>query len=119
MYTPTKVTTIDGHTCLSDSEEWRLYCEVMTIFRRTQEDRQFHMERIAKMRGKVGHDALEAEMNRLEPHYLLSMATREMRRSYLSQVERYRSRVARDRLEQRIVELWEAKKRVAEATNVT
>lgn len=113
-YKPSVKTTIDGRECLDDSEEWRCYCEALTNLRRPMEGRKEHFEKIAKFRGVAGLQILEAEMSRIEPHFILGMPNRDVRRAYLRQVEYHRGPVVRERLERRIVEAWEAQKLAAD-----
>lgn len=108
---PTMITTIDGRQVLSDSPEWRSVCEaVYTLGKPEGAIRHAWIADVERKRGAAGRQALEEEMDRVEPAFLLAMGTVEQRRAYLSQVEHYRGEQARKWLEQRIVALWEQRK---------
>lgn len=112
----TMITTIDGRQVLSDSEDWRVCCEaVYTLGKPEGPTRDAWLADVAKKRGAAGRQALQDEMDRIEPAYLLAMADRDTRRAYLAQVEHYRGEPTRKWLEQRIVALWEKRKAEAAA----
>lgn len=104
------VTTIDGRVVDSSGEEWRRCCEAVWTLGKPEADRAAWMAGIERHRGPAGRKALEDEMHLVEPAYLLAMANRDLRRSYLDRVERHRGELARKDLERRIVELWELRK---------
>ena len=112
---PSIVRTIDGRDVLSDSEEFRACCEAVYSLSRPQADRKQWLDSIQRRRGPEGLLKLEAEMNRIEPAYLLAMPNRDARRAYLDQTEIHRGKVVRKDLEQRIVALWEKRKAASTA----
>lgn len=112
---PTTVTTIDGRQVLSDSEAWRLCCEAVYTLNKPEGSRGSWLATVEARRGTGGREALEAEMDRIEPAYLLALGDRDARRAYLAQVEHYRGEMVRKDLEQRIVALWEQRKAAAAA----
>ena len=112
---PSQVTTLDGRTCLSNSETWLRYCEALTVIKTHAHVGGQYRVMIEKMRGKEGLKALEAEMDRIEPAYCLSLPDKMARRAHLERVGATRGLSARNSLEQRIRELWEARK-AAEVT---
>ena len=112
---PTVVTTIDGRDVLSDSPEWRLCCEAVYSLSKPQSKRGEWLDSIERSRGRQGRLALEAEMNRVEPAYLLAMGSKEIRRAYLTQTEQHRGVLACENLEQRIVALWEQRRAASTA----
>lgn len=109
-YTPTMVTTIDGRQVLADSEEWRACCEAVWTLGKPEVDRSAWLIQIEKRRGAAGRQALELEMDRIEPAYLLAMGGKDERRAYLARVEVSRGDWVRQDLERRLVALWEMRK---------
>lgn len=109
-YRPAMVTAIDGRQVLADSELWRSICEAVWTLNKPHVDRDAWLASVEKKRGADGRRALEDEMARIEPAYLLAMASRDVRRAYLDRVSHYFGQVAREHLEQRVVALWEQRK---------
>lgn len=105
-----QVTTIDGREVDSSSEAWRLCCEAVYTLNLPEADRGAWLSRVEKHRTDAGRKALEQEMGRIEPAYLLAMANKDVRLAYLAQVERYRGAVTREWIEKRLVALWEQRK---------
>ena len=116
-YTPTIITTIDGRQVASDGPEWRACCEAVRVLGMPEKDRAGWLQRIEKHRGAGGRKALEDEMDRVEPAYLLALGTKEARRAYLEQVARYRGEPARDWLQERLIKHWEQQKAAAAASS--
>ena len=112
---PTMVTTIDGRQVSSDSEEWRSVCEAVYTLAKPERDRSEWLVLVEKRRGAAGRQALEAEMDRIEPAYLLALGSKDRRHAYLAQVEHYRGEMARKTLERRLISLWEQRKAQAAA----
>lgn len=110
-YQPTTVTTIDGRQVLSDSTEWMCCCEAVYTLGKTEGGpREAWLADVEKKRGAAGRDALQAEMDRIEPAYLLAMGGKDERRAYLSRVKASRGDWVRQDLERRLVSLWESRK---------
>lgn len=105
-----QVTTIDGREVDSWSTEWAACCEAVWTLGKPEVARSAWLVTVEKKRGAQGRKALEDEMHRVEPAYLLAMATKEQRQSYLAQVERYRGDFDRKDLERRLIALWEQRK---------
>lgn len=109
------VTAIDGRVVDSSSEEWRRICEAVWTLNKSEADRGAWLADVERKRGAAGRQALQDEMDRIEPAYLLALADKETRRAYLAQVEHYRGPNARETLEQRLVALWEQRKAASSA----
>lgn len=112
---PKKITTIDGREVLCDSEEWRSCCEAVWTLNKPESERAAWLSSVEKARGPGGRRAIEEEMRRVEPAYLLAMDGKEARRAYLAQVEYYRGEHVRKDLERRLVALWEQRKAASAA----
>lgn len=112
---PTTITTIDGRQVLSDSPEWVACCEAVWTLGKSEVERDQWLQKIEQRRGPAGRRALEEELHRVEPAFLLAMDGKETRRAYLAQVEHYRGELVRKDLERRLVALWESRKAAATA----
>jgi len=113
-FQPVEVVTIDGRTVLNNSEEWRLCCEAVCVLRMYEADRAIHMHKVQQRRGDKGREYLQAELDRIEPAFVLGMENKHRRRSYLTAVEQGRGVTTRKNLERSIVRLWEERKRVSD-----
>lgn len=107
---PVMVTTIDGRSVPNDSEAWRLCCEAVYVLGMAPLERAKFLQMVEARRKVEGRKYLDAEVLRLEPHYVLALGTREVRRAYLDRVERLCGPQAREDIERRVVEIWEARR---------
>lgn len=104
---PSEVRTVDGRVCLSDSEEWRLYCEALTVIKSPVHVGGNYLGMVTSMRGAPGRQRVENEIRRIEPAYALGLPSKDERVRYLGKVEASRGTSARKALEQEILALWE------------
>ncbi|HXU93377.1 MAG TPA: hypothetical protein VFP33_06945 [Gallionella sp.] len=100
---------------MSDGEDWRMCCEAVHWLSKRHDERSAGLGKIEARRGAEARKALDEEMHRIEPAYLLAMGTVEQRRAYLDQVEYYEGPMFREALEARIVALWKERKAATEA----
>lgn len=105
----------DGTPARNDSAEWAAECEAMTILGWDGEKRANFFEKVERHRGEAGATRIRSNMARLEPAYVLSLATKEARQAYLAGIQKRVSLIERRRLEKAIMELWN--KRQAKACN--
>lgn len=117
-WTPSAVTTVDGRTLMSDSEDWRAYCEAMVVLKSQPHIAENRLVMIEKMRGKAGRALVQAECDRLEPAYMLSLPDKATRQAHLQKIGDARGVSARAALEVRIVALWNERK-AAETAKVS
>lgn len=110
---PSAVTTVDGRTLMSGSEEFRAYCEAMVVLKTQPHIAENRLAMIEKMRGKAGRELVQAECNRLEPAYMLSLPDKATRQAHLQKIADVRGASARTALEERIVALWNERKAAA------
>lgn len=102
-----QITTIDGRLVDSDSEAWRLCCEAVYVLKLPKDNRKAFFEAITKKRGESGVKYLQAEIDRVEPSFILALGSKEQRRAYLDGVERERGWSTRRSLEAKVIETWE------------
>lgn len=107
------VELVDGTQVPSDSEAWRCECEARTLLAIPHEARADVLERIEQKRGAEAKRQLQDAMREVEHAFVLDMATRDVRRAYLAQVEHFRGQNAREHLELRITELWNRRRALA------
>jgi len=101
-WTPSQVVTVDGRTMMSDSPDWLRYCEALTVIKSPEHIGGRYRSMLERMRGKAGLEALEQQVNLIEPAYVLSLPDKPTRRAHLDKVQRTRGEVARLVLEDRV-----------------
>jgi hypothetical protein len=100
---------IDGTIVLSDSPEWLAECEARHILSLGSLARETFYSFATKMRGDAAVVELVARVAKIEPHYVLKLASRELRAAYLDRV-RASSIERAESLERAVRELWKSQK---------
>lgn len=105
-----QVRLFSGELVSNYSEEWRIETEARDRLRRPFEKRNDMLETVEKKRGIEGRIQLEQAMRALEPAHVLGLPNKDVRRLYLSKVERQYGVLYRERLETETLALYERRK---------
>lgn len=99
----------DGTVVSSYSPEWMAECECRYILGLGGDERSLFLKFATKMRGDAAVVELVARVAKIEPHYVLKLASRELRAAYLDRV-RASSIERAESLERAVRELWKSQK---------
>lgn len=110
------VTLWDGRQVPSDAAEWREECEARLVLAMPPIERVEFLNKVAKIRKHDGLMALKKRCHELEPYYVLSLPTKDLRNRYAADVEYRFGVAARDALQAKVRAIWEQRKAIASAS---
>jgi hypothetical protein len=106
---PTTVTLYTGEQVPSDSEAWRLECEVRKILSMPFEQRNSFWLVVTKIRLLSGMEELKKRCFEMEPYFVLGLPDKAARNAYAEQVERRFGWKARESLQEKVRAIWRAR----------